>query len=756
MSEDSAALNLVLRAAEFAARKHRDQRRKDVGASPYVNHPIALARVLSAEGDVHDPVVLAAALLHDTIEDTETSYQELRGEFGAEVADIVAEVTDTKWVGKTARKQIQVSRAAKSSHRAKLVKIADKIANLRDIISSPPADWTEERKRQYFEWAKRIVDRLRGTNTRLERRFDALYRQLPMLTASMDDLGAVGRHSATGAYAPLIGHLRKQQATELALSYTQIERVMRRPLPASARRHPAFWSRGHHVGRQLVLAGWQASLRPREGRVMFRRVESPAREEPSAAPQASRQMSEPSPDIVLVGCVKSKREGRHRAETLYTSALFRGRAAYARSTGKHWYVLSAEHGLLAPDDVIEYYDVALKELPVNERRDWSRRVLEQIDLRIGSVKGKVVEIHAGKAYRDHGLVRGLSERGAVVTAPLADLRQGEQLAWYSASLKPSAPAGRATHLKRVSINSAVASPLPPDRVREVVHRLTDEFTAGGFDLSRRQGAPRCGWDGIPEIRLAEALRAQGMSDRDVRIVLTLGVAMDRARDADRLWDAVLRLIDKHAWALDPAIVATVDRNTLGAALAETGVSQRHRPDTGAWQRIAQAMIRPEAPLAFREVIETGKGEYAALLKSLQAVDSSGMPWLPLLRGPKISLVLIRMLAEPGNADIVGLDAIPVAVDAQVRKVTEYLGVTGTRGLPLPSVRSTIQAAWQTAADASVGPKRLAGTAGALDPAIWFLGKWGCTYCEAARAKSPVTAVCSDCRLDSLLGRRTNA
>ena len=186
MTNNKSALNLVLRAVDFAAHKHRNQRRKGADASPYINHPIALARILSEEGDVDDPIALAAALLHDTIEDTETSYQELRGEFGKQVADIVAEVTDTKWLGKTARKQIQVSKAARSSDRAKLVKIADKIANLRDIFSRPPADWTDERKSQYFEWAKSVVDRLRGTNERLERRFDALYRQLPKALAPRD------------------------------------------------------------------------------------------------------------------------------------------------------------------------------------------------------------------------------------------------------------------------------------------------------------------------------------------------------------------------------------------------------------------------------------------------------------------------------------------------------------------------------------------------------------------------------------------
>jgi guanosine-3',5'-bis(diphosphate) 3'-pyrophosphohydrolase len=170
---------LVLKAVEFAARKHKDQRRKDAGASPYINHPIAVANVLREEGGVTDAEVLAAALLHDTIEDTETSYEELRGQFGAVVAEIVAEVTDTKWLGKKSRKRLQVSKAAHASDGAKLVKLGDKISNLRDIIASPPAGWSAERKREYFDWAKQVVDQVRGTNARLERRFDQLYRQRP-------------------------------------------------------------------------------------------------------------------------------------------------------------------------------------------------------------------------------------------------------------------------------------------------------------------------------------------------------------------------------------------------------------------------------------------------------------------------------------------------------------------------------------------------------------------------------------------------
>jgi GTP diphosphokinase / guanosine-3',5'-bis(diphosphate) 3'-diphosphatase len=172
-------LGLMLKAMAFAASKHRDQRRKDAGASPYINHPIDLAEVLWHEGGVRDPVIIAAALLHDTIEDTETRLEELRGAFGASVALVVEEVTDVKWLSKRSRKELQVARASRASTRAKQVKLADKICNLRDILASPPKGWSIERIREYFDWAKRVIDQVRGTNPKLERRFDQLYRQRP-------------------------------------------------------------------------------------------------------------------------------------------------------------------------------------------------------------------------------------------------------------------------------------------------------------------------------------------------------------------------------------------------------------------------------------------------------------------------------------------------------------------------------------------------------------------------------------------------
>ena len=172
-------LALLFRALAFAAHKHRDQRRKDAEASPYINHPIALAEVLAGEGGVSDAEVLAAALLHDTIEDTATTAEELRAEFGARIAAMVEEVTDDQSLPKADRKRLQIEHAAALSPGAKLVKLADKICNLRDVAERPPAKWDLQRRQEYFEWAKRVIDGVRGASPKLEAAFDAAYKRKP-------------------------------------------------------------------------------------------------------------------------------------------------------------------------------------------------------------------------------------------------------------------------------------------------------------------------------------------------------------------------------------------------------------------------------------------------------------------------------------------------------------------------------------------------------------------------------------------------
>ncbi|XP_072320813.1 guanosine-3',5'-bis(diphosphate) 3'-pyrophosphohydrolase MESH1 [Eucyclogobius newberryi] len=166
---------LLLETVNFAAEKHRNQRRKDPDATPYINHPIGVARILSHEAGVTDVCVLQAALLHDTVEDTDTSLQELDTCFGPVVSRIVSEVTDDKTLPKAERKRLQVEHAPHCSPQAKLVKLSDKLYNLRDLDTSTPVGWTEQRVQEYFVWACDVVKGLRGTSPVLEQKLDQLF-----------------------------------------------------------------------------------------------------------------------------------------------------------------------------------------------------------------------------------------------------------------------------------------------------------------------------------------------------------------------------------------------------------------------------------------------------------------------------------------------------------------------------------------------------------------------------------------------------
>jgi GTP diphosphokinase / guanosine-3',5'-bis(diphosphate) 3'-diphosphatase len=175
MDENNTLSGSLLHALAFAAEKHRDQRRKGAGQAPYINHPIAVAEILWRVGGIRDEVTLLAAILHDTVEDTETTPEELQEIFGVEVRDVVMEATDDKSLPKAERKRLQVVRAPHKSVRARAVKIADKISNLRDIVHTPPPDWSETRIREYVLWSKQVVDGLRGYHPLLEAAYDDVF-----------------------------------------------------------------------------------------------------------------------------------------------------------------------------------------------------------------------------------------------------------------------------------------------------------------------------------------------------------------------------------------------------------------------------------------------------------------------------------------------------------------------------------------------------------------------------------------------------
>ena len=162
----------LLGALRFAAQRHRAQRRKGALATPYVNHPIEVAEILVRVGGVDDPVTVRAALLHDVVEDTDATLDEIEAEFGPEVRAVVAEVSDDKSLPKQERKRLQVLHAPGLSVRAKHVKLGDKICNVTDLVHDPPRGWDETRLREYLDWTEQVVAGCRDASPALGAHYD--------------------------------------------------------------------------------------------------------------------------------------------------------------------------------------------------------------------------------------------------------------------------------------------------------------------------------------------------------------------------------------------------------------------------------------------------------------------------------------------------------------------------------------------------------------------------------------------------------
>ena len=157
----------VCEGVEFAADKHRLQTRKNKAKTPYISHPIGVAYNLMNVGEVRETSVIIGALLHDTVEDTQTTFEEIEKKFGKNVAGLVREVTDDKTLATEARKRLQVINATQKSKGAAQIKLADKLYNLNDLFSNPPPDWSQVRIDRYYEWAQSVVDRLPKANDKL-------------------------------------------------------------------------------------------------------------------------------------------------------------------------------------------------------------------------------------------------------------------------------------------------------------------------------------------------------------------------------------------------------------------------------------------------------------------------------------------------------------------------------------------------------------------------------------------------------------
>ena len=434
--------------------------------------------------------------------------------------------------------------------------------------------------------------------------------------------------------------------------------------------------------------------------------------------EEDRPASLPRADLYLVSCAKSKCDVRAAARDLYRSATFRKSRACVERTGRPWAILSAKHGLLWPDDVIAPYE---KQLQENESRTWSREVLTALEPHLEGVS--TVVFLAGFRYRRH-IAADLRARGIRVLVPMEGLPQGQQSAWLSACLAQSNPA-------------------TPGHLAEM---LASDFYGNHLDLSSRGVSGGSPWSQMPEVESARELRELGASERSVRQFLTFVSAMDRARDATRLWQAASDLRKAHPEVFHPDLACKMSLAALSALLSAAGVSQRHRVDAEAWHTIAGRLAARTGAVA--KVVDHGAGDAAELLADLRSRDRSGRPRFPLLRGTKIAPMWIRIIANPGGARITAIDAIPVAVDIHVRRVTENLAVTDTRALHLKAAKPAIQQAWRSAVNVARfgGPAGIADTCAALDPALWFFGKHGCSHCERQGERAPIGRACDHCAI----------
>ena len=287
--------------------------------------------------------------------------------------------------------------------------------------------------------------------------------------------------------------------------------------------------------------------------------------------------------------------------------------------------------------------------------------------------------------------------------------------------------------------------------------ISEDFYGGRLDFSARKAPPGDAWSRLPEVAAVDKMpptdatvatdRLGGVSGRTVRLFLTFVAAMDKMRDTTRLWCAGGELFRTNPEIFDPVAVSAMPEEALAQLLFDSRVTKYHRPQTRAWRTIAASLASGIGPVC--RVVDSGCGDATELLRDVRSSDSQRQPRYPELRGDKISLMWIRMMAEPGKAQIHRLHTVPVAVDVQVRRVTENLGVTRTVGQKLNSrIKKEIQNAWiDAAATAKIGgPERIAGTCSALDPALWFYGKYGCSHCESVKRRVRFGRTCDSCRL----------
>ncbi len=499
-----------------------------------------------------------------------------------------------------------------------------------------------------------------------------------------------------------------EQGEDQSLTYRDIERICRGPLPSS-KQYPAFWSNSSQYAKHWLRAGFKVSRArclPDEVRFLRtsggRAASEPVREA-FEVPDAQRRLASVRTTdkagslVILVGCVKTKRDEPAEARSLYVSPLFLRRRVYAEEAATRWFVLSAEFGLVAPDEVISPYDTYLPDMDPAYRRAWGSWCVARLAHLVGDLRGKVVEIHAGEAYVS-SIREPLESRGARLRTPLEGLRQGEQLAWYDASARSDD--ADETHAPLIPTGGADAYETSPQEVAAALLA----FRISGMDGSD-----------------AEPLGGRGEAGHLLAtdpFAFLVAVIFDEGIVAERAWEAPLEL-KRRLGHLNPEI--------LRRQWTEVAEAVARRP---ALHRYV-ALIPEAVCLAASRVCDVYGGDAGRIWADGTPVAEVDRRLRQFKRiGQKKAAMAVEILLSKYGADLPGLEQTDIAYDVQVRRVFLRSGIVDRD-----------DQGDMVAAARRLQPDR----PGFIDAAAWYIGRVWCR---------PTGPLCGDCPISHACARRT--
>jgi uncharacterized HhH-GPD family protein len=534
-----------------------------------------------------------------------------------------------------------------------------------------------------------------------------------------------------GKYDAWEKYFRTLEGDSVELTFAELEGMLSDELPPSASRFEPWWGTGQPQAR-WGEAGWIASPD------LVRRVVRFSKRQPRLGRPSSDLSAKAEPGngsrLILLGCVSTKAQYPAPAKDIYVSDLWRKRRAYAESTGEPWLILSAEYGLVDPDQVIEPYDRSLKDESPKYRSRWAHEVSVQVIERCRHLGVESVEVHAGASYLESGLIAALNRAGIKVIWPLRGRRIGEQLEWYSTR--------GSTSDRRVSVSSI------PDRSFDGLLRRISRLEKEVAELSQRlHGIPSVrrspdednglsldrkrliaarivehGRNAVPVSAGPSALIFTPVAEADHLVrtdpfAFLLGVVFDQGITAERAWEGPW-LLQQRLGHLDPERLAQSPTD-VQRAVAQPPSLHRYIEIVPGWIVLAAEKIW----------LEYG-GDAAAIWSDNPTVD--------VLRarleafkgiGVKKSAMAVEMLERDLGVSIRGMDRSDIAYDVHLRRVFIRTGL---------AERDEI--GHMTEVARQIHPDR----PGELDLPTWMIGREWC---------HPGVPDCPACVLDNVCDHR---